>query len=658
MRSFVLTVLALSIAGPVTAQPKVWTPLQLMQVKRISAVQVSPDGKRVVYAVREASLDAGKSEYLSHIYLTNADGSDTFQLTKGDTSCDDPQWSPDGKWIAFATKKPAKRNLWLIEPTGKNASQLTDVKTGVTSFKWSPDSKQIAFTALDAATPEEDKAKRERNDARVVDENIKMSRLHVVSVAAEKQNAQVLTTSNFSVNAGGRAGYDWSPDCKTIVFSHTKTPHANDWPSADISLVNVSDGVVRSLVKTGAAEYAPHYSPDGKWIAFVVSDNPPTWAGAGTIHVHAVDGSKFRALEETRDGFGRFSEIIGWAVDNQGVIFTEIHGTVTTISVLPLEGAPAVIAKLDGVAGNIHQNATRTRLGCSRETLDIPPEACISGDGRFLPVSRVNANLPKQPLGPTEVIRWKSKDGLEVEGLLTYPANYEKGQRYPLLVNVHGGPMGVFTQTFVASPGLYPMATFSGRGYAVLRPNPRGSSGYGKKFRYANYNDWGGGDFQDIMTGVDHVIKLGVADENRMGIMGWSYGGFMTSWTITQTKRFKAASVGAGVTNLMSFTGTADIPGFLPDYFGGEFWDKPDTYRKHSAMFNVKGVTTPTLIQHGEKDERVPLSQGLELYNALKRQGCTTRMVIYPRTPHGIEEPRLLVDCMERNLEWFDRYLR
>src|SRR6185369_12612220 len=178
-----------------------------------------------------------------------------------------------------------------------------------------------------------------------------------------------------------------------------------------------------------------------------------------------------------------------------------------------------------------------------------------------------------------------------------------------------------------------PVAAFAAKGYAVLRPNPRGSSGYGAKFRYANYGDWGGGDFRDLMTGVDHVIKMGVADPERLGVMGWSYGGFMTSWTITQTKRFRAASVGAGVTNLMSFTGTADIPGFLPDYFQGEFWDNLELYRAHSAMFQVKGVTTPTLILHGENDVRVPVSQGYELYNALKRQKVPVRMVTYPRQP-------------------------
>ena len=217
-------------------------------------------------------------------------------------------------------------------------------------------------------------------------------------------------------------------------------------------------------------------------------------------------------------------------------------------------------------------------------------------------------------------LRWKGSDGLEIEGLLTYPVGYEKGRRVPMLVIVHGGPAGVYTRAFVGMPNPYPITAFAERGYAVLRVNPRGSSGYGRKFRYANYRDWGGGDYRDIMTGVDHAIGMGVADPDRLGIMGWSYGGYMTSWVITQTKRFKAASVGAGVTNLMSFTGTADIPGFVPDYFGGEYWDVFDRWRARSAMFNVKGVTTPTLIQHGEQDLRVPISQGYELYNALMRQ--------------------------------------
>jgi dipeptidyl aminopeptidase/acylaminoacyl peptidase len=217
----------------------------------------------------------------------------------------------------------------------------------------------------------------------------------------------------------------------------------------------------------------------------------------------------------------------------------------------------------------------------------------------------------------------------------------------------------VFTRAYTAGPSPYPVAGFADRGYAILRANVRGSSGYGFDFRNGNYRDWGGADYHDIMSGVDAVIARGVADPQRLGVMGWSYGGYMTSWIITQTQRFKAASVGAGVTNLMSFTGTADIPSFIPDYFGGEFWTAGglDLWRAHSAMFHVDKVTTPTLVQHGESDLRVPISQGYELYSALKRRGVKTRMVVYPRQPHGIQEPKLMLDALNRNLEWFDQWV-
>jgi dipeptidyl aminopeptidase/acylaminoacyl peptidase len=227
----------------------------------------------------------------------------------------------------------------------------------------------------------------------------------------------------------------------------------------------------------------------------------------------------------------------------------------------------------------------------------------------------------------------------------------------PLILNIHGGPAGVFQQNFLGGRGPYPLAVFSSRGYAILRANPRGSSGYGTEFRRANTKDWGGMDYQDLMTGVDHVIAMGVADPERLGVMGWSYGGYMTSWIITQTKRFKAASAGAPVTNLMSFNGTADIPSFVPDYFGGHFWENPEIYAKHSAMFNIKGASTPTLIQHGEADIRVPISQGYELYNALKAQGVPTRMIVLPRQPHGPNEPKMQLAAMQSNLEWFEKYL-
>jgi dipeptidyl aminopeptidase/acylaminoacyl peptidase len=655
-RSMLLLVLAFLFANISSAQSG-WTPELTMKVKTIGAVRVSPDGKKVAYTVSAAVMTPERSEFVTQIWLANADGSQPTQLTFAEKSSDNPQWSPDGSLIAFTSSRSTKSNLYVIHVAGGEAEQLTDVKSGVGNFAWSPDGKWLAFIMRDAPTDDEEKAAKGRDDSRWVDENVKMNRLYVISLERDgngKREPKKLTAGDYNVEGD----FDWSPDGRTIAFTRTKMPKADYWTTSDLLSVDVAGGEIKTLAATPASESNPLYSPDGKWIAYLISEDPPHWAGYRRIAIISAGGGNTKQLAETYDGQ---PGLIDWSSDGRQIYFLETHGTVTRLSAIDVNtNSITDVNKGSEVIGTPALNASRAVIGFTLQAPDKAPEAYISSIVAFAPaqVSRANADLPKLSVGKTEVVRWKSTDAMDIEGLLTYPVDYQPGKRVPLLLNVHGGPAGVFTQSFLeGSRAVYPLAVFASRGYAILRVNPRGSSGYGQKFRYANLRDWGGGDYRDLMTGVDKVIEMGVADPDRLGVMGWSYGGYMTSWIITQTHRFKVASVGAGVTNLMSFIGTADIPGFIPDYFGGQPWENLDIYRTHSAMFNAKGIVTPTLIQHGEADERVPISQGYEFYNALRVQNVPTRMIVLPRMPHGPNEPKMVLKAKQTNLEWFEKYL-
>ncbi len=639
-----------------TNAPAGWNPELQMKVRTVGSPRVSPNGKRVVYTVVDAVTTPDKSEFVTQIWMATTDGKQNYQITFADKSSTNPKWSPDGNWIAFTSnRKDNKNNLYLLSLYGGEAEPLTDVKSGVSNFEWSPDGRSIAFTMADPKTEQEEKNDKAKNDFRWVDENVKMSRLYVLPVqkdTAGKREPRKLTAGNYNVS-----GFDWSADSSRIAFSYTKTPVANDWTTSDVSIVEVAGATVTVLANTPAAESSPVFAPDGNSIAILVSDNPPRWAQSGLIQVLPTGGGQPKNLAASYDGQ---PAIAGWSADGKRIYFSEAKGTRTQIYALDVAANRIEeIKATPAVYSGINLNRSGTIFGFVRQTTDIPSEAFVAPASDFaaVQVSRANADLRLPPLGRTEVVRWKSKDGKDIEGLLTYPVGYQNGQRVPLILNIHGGPAGVFQQSFIGGRGVYPLATFASRGYAILRPNPRGSSGYGTEFRRANIQDWGGGDYQDLMTGVDRVIEMGVADPERLGVMGWSYGGFMTSWMVTQTRRFKAASAGAPVTNLMSFNGTADIPSFIPDYFGGQSWEAMDLYQKHSPMFNVKGVTTPTIIQHGDADIRVPISQGYEFYNALKMQGVPTRMLVLPRQPHGPNEPKMQLAAMQANLEWFEKYL-
>ncbi len=297
----------------------------------------------------------------------------------------------------------------------------------------------------------------------------------------------------------------------------------------------------------------------------------------------------------------------------------------------------------------------RKWLGLSLETLEQAAEAHVTTCSIFEPkkVSQVNAQLKQWKMAQTQVVCWKSEDGTEIEGLLTYPKEYSPGTRYPFLLVIHGGPMGVFSENFLGDYGIYPLAAFADAGFVVLRANPRGSCGYGREFRQAVCADWGGHDYQDLLSGVNTLIDKGVIDPHRMGVMGWSYGGYMTAWIVSQTNQFAAASMGAGMSNLWSFSATTDIHHYMSDYLGGEPWDKSTLYIQRSPIYYTHQVTTPLLIQHGEQDERVPFSQGLEFYQSLRKAKKPVVFAAYPRSTHRILEPRLQLDALQRNFDWF-----
>ena len=647
-------ILIVLLASAVSAQT--WEPELHLKLKAVGAPRVSPDGKKAVYTVNEAVMTADKSEFVTQIWMNMLDSKRNVQLTYGDKSSTNPKWSPDGNWIAFLSNRKENRNqLYLLNMNGGEAEPLTDVKSPVTNFEWSPDGRSIAFTMTDAKAEDEEKNDKGKNDFRWADENVKMSRLYVITIQKDangKREPRKLTAANYNVD-----GFDWSRDGSRIAFSHTKSPVANFWTTSDVSIVEVANANVTVLTSTPAAEFAPLYSPDGKSIAMLVSDDPPRWAQSGAIQIFPATGGQPKTLVMS---FDAQPGIAGWSADGKRLYFSEPKGTGTQIySIDVAANRIEEIKTTPAVYGGLNLNQNGTMVGYVRQTSDTPPDAFVASISDFngVQITRVNDDVKLPPMGRTEVITWKSTDGKQIEGLLTYPVGYQAGQRVPFILNIHGGPAGVFQQTFIGGRGVYPLATFSSRGYAILRPNPRGSSGYGTDFRRANLKDWGVGDYQDLMTGVDKVIEMGVADPDRLGVMGWSYGGFMTSWVVTQTQRFKAASAGAPVTNLMSFNGTADIPSFIPDYFGGQFWEIMDLYQKHSPMFNVKSVTTPTMIQHGEADIRVPISQGYEFYNALKVKGVPTRMLVLPRQPHGPNEPKMQLAAMKANLEWFEKYI-
>jgi len=638
------------------AQDTQWTPEHSMRIQKIGEVVPSPDGKRAAWTQSRAIMEAEKSENLTHIFLWRSGANAPVQMTRGEKSCQDPSFSPDGSYLFFTTDRTGKKNVFRMPLDGGEAEQITDWKGVLGNYHLSPDGKSIAFTAIEQDT-EDEKAKKEKRDVKVIDEKPRNHSLWMVAVEPDstgKRTPKKIASGDFHIGE-----FRWSPDSRRIAFEGRPTPEFNDGRLADLSEVEVESGTVKAVAKTTATESQPRYSPDGRYLAFVKSDDSASSLKGSRVALVDRQRGNLRLLAATPDGR---PQLLDWAADSSKLYATEPLRTRSAVYALPIDGPLSVaFTPAKGIVrlGN-DLSSDGKWAGAVAESASEAPEAFLfqMDSKQLTQIGRANRHLALPALGETRTLEWKSKDGAPVEGLLTLPVGYEKGKRYPLALLIHGGPAGVFSETFTGSQGVQSVAAFAARGFAVLRVNPRGSVAYGLKFTAANYKDWGGGDYNDIMTGVDKVIADGIADADRMAVMGWSYGGYMTSWVISQTTRFKAAIIGAGITNLWSMWGTNDIPSVLDDYFEGTPFDQPELYQRRSGLYFAKNVKTPTLFLHGEADLRVPIGQAYEYYHALKKLGVTTKMVAYPRTPHGPQEPKFQLDVMQRHLDWVEKYAK
>ena len=657
-RISLISLLILGLSSVIAQTKSNWSPTQTIRHKVISTVRVSPDGGKVVYAVKELKTIEGKSEFINHLFISDINNTNTIQLTQGEKNNINPKWSPDGKKIAFVSNRDGKNNLYFLNLGGGEAERLTDLKTGINDFKWSNKGNLIAFTSSDFETEEETGNKKSGNDWYFMNENFKQGRLHLLQLNKKDKNGipQITTLSkeNRHINS-----FSWSPDDQWIAYAHAASGGVEDNTFCDISMIKISSGEVKVIANSSVGENQPLFSPDGKFIAYYNLDEKGIWGGKTSVKIFALENGSVQTLADTPNGP---AELIGWSSNGKTIYTLEPFHTSTKIFSLSSDGKQATewTTGTKGVLSGLELNSKGTHFGFTFQNTSIPQDGYISSTSSFsaLKISTINPELASLPVPKTELISWKSFDGMEIEGLLTYPLNYEAGKKYPFILNIHGGPAGVFSENFIAVSGIYPLAALAENDIFILRPNPRGSNGYGLKFREANHRDWGGGDYKDLMAGVDYAISKGWADANKMGVMGWSYGGFMSSWIVGHNNRFKVASIGAPAVDLVTQDLTDDIPGFLPSYMEKQPYEDWTVYDDHSPLRFVQNVKTPVLLQHGQADIRVPFSQGIMFYNALKRRGVPVRFLVLPRQPHGPAEPSMILKTAQTNLSWMLHYLQ
>jgi len=633
---------------------------QSLELQSAFSPKISPDGKRVVYEVQKANWEENAFE--RNLWIAEIAAGETHALTSAKKSSTSAEWSRDGKWIAFLSDRPGqitgtpaeKKQLYVIAADGGEAQQLTKTENDVSGLDWAPDSKRIAFSVKDPEPKALKDRKEKYGEYAVVHGDYQMTHLWIIEIpggASAAEPKRLTEGDKFSVGE-----FSWSPDGTRIAFSAQKDPDLISSESADLYVVTVSDGAVKKIVSTPGPDTNPKWSPDGKKIAFETTGGEKYFFYANTKI--AVVGAERGMPQNLTGGFDEDAGLIGWGPD--GIYFAAEQKTYAHLFRLnPETGAVVKLSapeKMASFSFSLSQDYKQVayRAALENQYAEVYASSVTPWQGKKL--TAMGDQLKEFKLAHREVISWRSADGTTIEGVLYKPADFDAKKKYPLLVVIHGGPTGV-DQPIVGADRYYPIERFVAKGALVLRPNYRGSAGYGEKFRALNVRNLGVGDYADVISGVDALIAKGLVDRDRVGAMGWSQGGYISAFITASSERFKAVSVGAGISDWMTYYANTDITPFTRQYLHATPWDDPEIYKKTSPISYISKAKTPTLIQHGENDRRVPIPNAYELRQALEDRGVPVKMVVYKGFGHGITKPKQQRAVMEENEKWFGQYI-